>query len=135
LRKETDEKQAKLEVEALKEFEAKKAEEERLREEEAKKTGKAPPKAPVAKKVPGKDEKPQLDVPKIPMPEITDFESVMGNKYVREREFEEIAEGLLDPPKEDEGEEEVQEEEGFVVDVAAANAVPTAPVVATPSAA
>lgn len=106
IRKEVEEKQAKLEIEALKEFEAKKAEEERLREEEAKKTGKAPAKAPAAKKAPGKDDKPQLDVPKVPMPEITDFESVMGNKYVREREFEEIAEGLLDPPKEEEEEEE-----------------------------
>jgi hypothetical protein len=72
----------------MKEFEAKKAEEERLKEEEAKKTGKAPAKAPAAKaKAPGKDDKPLLDVPKVPMPEITDFESVMGNKYVREREF------------------------------------------------
>lgn len=31
----------------------------------------------------------------------------MGNKYVREREFEEIAAGLLEPPKEEE--EEVEE--------------------------
>jgi hypothetical protein len=42
LRKETEEKQAKLEEEALKEFEAKKADEERVREEQAKVSGAKP---------------------------------------------------------------------------------------------
>lgn len=69
------------------------------------------------------------------MPEITDFESVMGNKYVREREFVEIAEGLLDPPKEDEEGETDQEEEGAAVENPASNAVvPPTPVVASPPA-
>ena len=89
----------------MKEFEAKKAEEERLREEESKKTGKPIAKAPPPKgaKPAGKDDKPQLDVPKLPAPVVSGFESVMGNKYVREREFEEIAQTLMEPPNEEVG--------------------------------
>lgn len=41
-------------------------------------------------------------MPKLAIPEIKEFEAVSGNKYVRERSFEEIANTLLDPPKEDE---------------------------------
>lgn len=92
-------------------FEAKKAEEERLREEEAKKTGKPPAKvAAPAKKAPGKDDKPQLDIPKLAVPEVTPFESVMGNKYVRERQYTEIAQTILEPPKEEEEEAKGGEE-------------------------
>lgn len=68
LRKETEAKQAKLEAEALAVLEAKLKEEERIKAEEAAKTGKTPAKAaPPAKKAPAKDDKPVLDVPKIPM--------------------------------------------------------------------
>jgi hypothetical protein len=85
------------------EFQARQEEEARLREEEAKKSGKPPGKAPApAKKGAKADDKPQLDVPKLEIPEIKEFEAVSGNKYVRERSFEEIANTLLDPPKEDE---------------------------------
>jgi hypothetical protein len=92
LRKETEAKQAKLEAEALAVLEAKLKEEERIKAEEAAKTGKTPAKAaPPAKKAPAKDDKPVLDVPKIPMKTVTEFVSVMGNKYVREREYAEIA--------------------------------------------
>ena len=41
-------------------------------------------------------------MPKLEIPEIKEFEAVSGNKYVRERSFEEIANTLLDQPKEDE---------------------------------
>lgn len=117
----------------MKEFEAKKADEERLREEEAKKTGKPPAKAPPAKGKPaGKDDKPQLDVPKLPMPVISEFESVMGNKYVREREYSEIAMTLLEPPKEEEVDEAAIEGEG-TEEVAAAKEVPTPPAPAAPA--
>jgi hypothetical protein len=72
--------------------------------EESKKTGKPVAKAPPPKgaKPAGKDDKPQLDVPKIPAPVVSGFQSVMGNKYVCEREFEEIAKTLMEPPKEEE---------------------------------
>jgi hypothetical protein len=60
--------------------EAKLKEEERIREEQAKLTGKPVAKAPApAKVVKGKEEKPLLDVPKLPLPVVTEFKTVMGN--------------------------------------------------------
>ena len=52
-----------------------------------------------------------MDVPKLPVPEVSDFVSVMGNKYVREREFDEIAAVLLEPPQDDDEPEEPKQEE------------------------
>jgi predicted ribosome quality control (RQC) complex YloA/Tae2 family protein len=73
--KETEEKQKKLEEEALKKYEEEKRVEELKRIEEEKKNpgaakGKAPP--PAAKKPPGKGEpeKPPIDVPKLEVPKI-----------------------------------------------------------------
>jgi len=72
LKKETEEKQAKLEAEYLAELERKKKEEEAKLEEEAKKNpaaakpGAKPPAKPPAKGA--KEEKPVIDVPKIPVP-------------------------------------------------------------------
>jgi hypothetical protein len=65
LKKETEEKQAKMEAKAMAEFEARRAEEERIREEQAKNAppaGKAPAKKPDPKKG-GKDDKPNLNLP------------------------------------------------------------------------
>lgn len=85
LRVETEQKQAKLEADALKEYEAKQRENEAKAAEEAKKApaGKAPAKAPAKGK--GGDQKPALDVPKLEVPQVTDFKSEMGNQYIRER--------------------------------------------------
>lgn len=47
------------------------------------------------------DDKPQLNVPKLAVPQVTEFDSEMGNKYVRERTFEEIIMRLLEPPVEE----------------------------------
>ena len=126
LKKETETKQAKLESKALADLEAKLKEEERLREEEAKKTGKPPAKAPPPVKKPaGKDEKPVVDVPKLPIPQVTLFKSVMGNQYVRERQYTEIAGNILEPPKE-------EEEQKLPVNVTATTTAPV-PVAAAPS--
>ena len=40
-------------------------------------------------------------MPKLEVPEISDFKSEMGNPYVRERTFEEIAKRLMEPPREE----------------------------------
>lgn len=102
-----------------------------MREEEAKKTGKPPAKAPApAKKGAKADDKPQLDVPKLEVPPVTEYAAVSGNKYVRERQFEEIANTLLDPPKEDEEDEaegEAVEADQEPEPVPAANAAPAQP--------
>jgi hypothetical protein len=58
LLEETNAKQAKLEAEALAQFQAKQADEERMREEQAKATGKPAAKAPPPKKAAAKEEKP-----------------------------------------------------------------------------
>lgn len=66
---------------------------------------KAPSKAPPKKG--GQPATPNLDVPKLPVPEVTDFVSEMDNKYIRERTFEEIVQKLMEPPKEEEEEQPV----------------------------
>ena len=103
---ETADAQAKLEAEALKKWEEDKKAEEAKAAEDAKK-GAADPKdkkkaAPPAKK--GKDaDKPNIDVPKLPVPEIEEFESTMGQKFVVERSYTQIAEKLMKPaPSEEE---------------------------------
>ena len=54
------------------------------------------------RKAGGKDaDKPNLDVPKLEVPTITEFTSEGGNKYVRERPIEEIAEDLMKPQEEE----------------------------------
>lgn len=100
LRQETEQKQAQLEAEALKEWESKQKEEEAKQAEQAKlaPTGKGGAKQAGKKQ---KDEKPQLDVPKLEVPQVTSFKSEMTNTYVRERTFDEIATKLMEPPKDD----------------------------------
>jgi hypothetical protein len=132
LLKETQDRQAKLEEAALEQLQAKLREEERVREEQAKLTGKPMAKAPPpAKKAPGKDDKPLVDVPKLPVPVATEFTSVMGNKYVREREMSFIAGTLHEPPKEEEDKPEAPSRlptPGLVAQpVAVANAIPAQP--------
>ncbi len=78
-----------MEAEFLAELERKKKEEEAKLEEEAKKNpaaAKAPAKAPAKPPAKGaKEEKPVIDVPKIPVPQVTEYKSEMGNQYIRER--------------------------------------------------
>ncbi len=100
--KETEEKQKKLEEEALKKYEEDKRIEELKRIEEEKKNpagaakGKAPP-AP-AKKPPGKGEpeKPVVDVPKLEVPKIKEWTTQTNNKYLVERSMDEIATKIMD---------------------------------------
>ena len=103
---ETEAAQAKLEAEALKKWEDEKRAEEAKAAEEAKKAA-ADPKAKKAappKAKGGKDaDKPNIDVPKLTVPDIADFESKMGRAYLVERTVDEIAVKLLTPaPTEDE---------------------------------
>ena len=94
--KETEDKQKKLEEEALRKYEEDKKNEELKRIEEEKKNpagaakGKAPP-AP-AKKPPGKGEpeKPVVDVPKLEVPKIQEWTTQTNNKYLVERSMDEI---------------------------------------------
>jgi hypothetical protein len=51
-----------------------------------------------------------LNVPQLTVPGVTDYSTEMGNQYIRERTFEEIAAKLMELPKEDEPEEEKKEE-------------------------
>ena len=60
---------------------------------------------------------PQLEVPKV-----SDYATEMGNQYVVERHLDEIAIKLMEPPKEDEPEEEKKEEAPPEPPVAAAPA-------------
>ena len=100
--KETEEKQKKLEEEALKKYEEEKRIEELKRIEEEKKNpagaakGKAPP-AP-AKKPPGKGEpeKPVVDVPKLEVPKIKEYTTQTNNKYLVERSMDEIASKIME---------------------------------------
>lgn len=107
LKKETEEKQQKMEARAMAEYEARKAEEERIREEQAKNAapaGKAPPKKPDPKKG-GKDDKPNLNLPQLKVPETSNYTSVMGNEYICERQLTDIAKWVLTPLNpEEEGE-------------------------------
>jgi len=50
-----------------------------------------------------------VDVPQLAVPEVTPFQSEMGNEYIRERPLEEIVEKMMQPPVEEE--EETEEEE------------------------
>lgn len=104
--KETAEAQAKLEAAAMKEWEEKKKVDETAvtSEAAAKKAPEPKGKKPAPPPKKGKEpEKPVFDVPKIEVPKIKDFKSVMDQKYVIERSMEEIAEKLLKPaPTEEE---------------------------------
>ena len=73
--------------------ELKKAEEDKNKPAGAPK-GKAPP--PQVKKGGKEPDKPVLDVPKLAVPSIHEFESMMGNKYLVERSLEEITTKLMD---------------------------------------
>lgn len=111
--KETAERQQKLEDEAMIKYEEeKKKEEQKLKEDEEKnpKGGKkAPAKAPPKK---GKEpDKPDLGVPQLQVPEIQEFISVNGYKYLIQRTTEEIATELM-LVKTEESDKDEQEEEG-----------------------
>jgi len=97
----------------LKKWEENKAAEEAKVAEDAKKAAADPKakKAPAAK-AKGKDaDKPNIDVPKLEVPQINDYESKMGLKYVIERSIDDITKKLLTPapldddtkPKSDQG--------------------------------
>ena len=103
-----------MEAEALKKLEEEKKAEEARFAEELKKDPKAKPKAPPPAKKGGKgDDKPQVDVPKLEVPEIQIFDSKMGKKYLVERNLEEIAVKLLTPaPQEDDAVDQDAEKAG-----------------------
>lgn len=95
--------QEKLEAEALKKFEEEKKADEAKQAEELKKDPKAKPKAPPPKKGGKGDDKPQLDVPKLEVPPIDEFDSKMAKKFIVERTLPQIADKLLTPqPTEEE---------------------------------
>lgn len=124
LRVETEQKQAKLQADALAKYEAEQAAEEAKRAAEEAKTGKAPAKAkaPPAKKG-GKDPgQPDLEVEQLEVPDVTEFQSEMGNKYIRERPLQEIIDKLMTPQEE---EEEPKPEEGKEEEEAEASKVAT----------
>jgi len=100
-----------LEAHELKKWEKAQKKEAAIKEaEEAKKGAAAGKKAPAAKAKGKEAEKPQFDIPKMEVPVITEFTSESGNKYVRERPIEEIAENLM-KPQEEEKESTTEEEE------------------------
>ena len=106
LRVETETKQAKLQAEALAKYEAEQAAEEAKRAAEEAKGGKAPAKkAPPPAKKGGKDPgQHDLEVEQLEVPTVTEFESEMGNKYIRERPLQEIIDNLMTPQEEEEEE-------------------------------
>jgi hypothetical protein len=74
--------------------ELKRAEEEK---EKGAKGALAKKQAPPPAKKGGKEpDKPVLDVPKLQVPPIHEFTTVMGNKYLIERSFAEITDKLAD---------------------------------------
>ena len=80
-----------MEAEALKKLEEDKKAEEAKAAEDVKKDPKAKGKAPAAKKGGKADDKPLVDVPKLDVPEIQEYESAMAKKYLVERSLSEIA--------------------------------------------
>ena len=100
---ETEKKQKKLEKEALKKYEAEQKAEEAKRATEEAKGGKPQGKPAKAAPKKGKDaDKPVVDVPQLTVPEVTPFQSEMGNEYIRERPLEEIVEKMMQPTVEEE---------------------------------
>ena len=86
--KETQDAQEKLEAEALRKWEEEKKAEEAKAAEDAKKAAADPKakKAPPPKGKGGKDaDKPNIDVPKLEVPQIEDYTSKMGKPYIYER--------------------------------------------------
>jgi hypothetical protein len=83
----------------LKKWEEEKKAEELKQAEDAKKNAadpKAKKAAPPAKGKGGKDpDKPNIDVPKLEVPKIQEFTSIMGKKYLIERSIEDISAKLL----------------------------------------
>lgn len=97
LTKETEDRQKKLEEVALKKYEEDKKMEESKRAEDDKSKPAAKGKAPPPQKKGGKEpDKPVLDVPKLEIPKIQEYTSAAGNKYILERNIDEIAIKLLD---------------------------------------
>ena len=121
--KETEERQKKLEEEYLRKYEEqKRLEEEKAKEEEKKGAppakGKAPP--PKAK---GKEDKPDLGVPQLEVPQIKDYVSPNGYAYLVERSANEIVEKLMDTTVEEENEEKKEGEEGAAAETSGAQNV------------
>ena len=126
LRLETEKKQAKLQAEALAKYEAEQAADEAKRLAEEAKTGKpaGKAKAPPPKKGGKYPGVPDLDVPQLEVPTVTDFKSEMENEYIRERPLQEIIDKLMVPQEEEEEEkaEEAAEAEESAVERAASSA-------------
>lgn len=106
--KETEDRQKALEAEALVKWQEEQKLEEQKQAEEEKSNPKA--KKPPAKK--GKDAEPQLDVAQLEVPEINEFTSSNGYKYLVERSIDEIAEKLTQIKKDEEEEKKEGEGEG-----------------------
>lgn len=89
----------------MKKYEEEKRLEELKRIEEEKKNpagakGKAPAPAPAKKPAgkPGEPEKPVVDVPKLEVPKIQEWDAPSGNKYLIERSMDEISQKIMDAP-------------------------------------
>ena len=121
LRLETEQKQAKLQAEALAKYEAEQAAEEAKRATEEAKGGKPAGKGKAAPaKKGGKDPGvPDLDVEQLAVPDVTEFKSEMENQYIRERPLQQIIDKLMTPQEE---EEENKAEESKDVDESQADA-------------
>lgn len=94
-----------MEEEALKKYEENKKAEEAKAVEETKKAAADPKakKAPPPKKGGKEPDKPVLDVPKLEVPVIKEFQSITNQKYLIERSLDEVTEKLYKPaPTEEE---------------------------------
>ena len=80
----------------MKKYEEEKKLEELKKAEEEKGKPAAKAKAPPPAKKGKEPEKPLLDVPKLEVPKILEFQSKMGNKYLVERSLEEITIKIMD---------------------------------------
>lgn len=86
----------------LKKWEKQQKRDNAFKEAEEAKKGAAGGKKAAPAKAKGKEaEVPKFDIPKMDVPEVTEFTSESGNKYVRERPIEEIAENLMKPQEEE----------------------------------
>ena len=104
--KETEEAQQRLEAQALKDYEEKKRQEEEAAAKEAAADPKAKKKEAPKK---GKDEKPDLNVEQLKVPDIEEWESLLGKKFLVERSVEDIAKQIMTPEQDPEEEKPVTE--------------------------
>ena len=107
--KETADKQAALEAEALKKYEQEKALEEQKQAQEAPAKGAKKAAPPKGKKGP---DVPELNVPQLQVPSILEFSSEMGNKYLIERSVQDIAHKIVTEAPKDDKEDEENKQDG-----------------------